>query len=70
MKRYVPLLIGLGIVTTAGIVCCRRFCRGENSDEDVAPEDLAVPTPEDMLASAGIPEWPADDEVVEPTPAG
>jgi len=68
MKRFVQLLVALGMATAAGLFVYRRFCRGDHGAEDIADDEVA--TAEDMLASAEIPEWPADDEVEEPIPAG
>jgi hypothetical protein len=70
MKRFVQLLVALGVATAAGFFVYRRFCRGEHGSEDVTAKNMALATPEEMLASADIPEWPADDEVEEPIPVG
>jgi hypothetical protein len=55
MKRFVQLLVVLGMATAAGLFVYRRFCRGEHGG-DVGAEDVAMAMPEEMLASAEIPE--------------
>lgn len=70
MKRFVQLLFAVGMATAAGLFVYRKFCRGDQGVEDVAAEDKAMATPEEMLASADIADWPADDEVVEPLAVG
>jgi hypothetical protein len=69
MKRFIRVLVGLGIAAWAGLFIYRRFTRREEEIEDVAAEDLAPSTPSEA-ASAELPDWPTDDEVEEPLPVG